>query len=84
VPDDKYRQVTAAKAHIPRTTAFQGLTSETLQQQLPVYVISLARAISRRSTMAQTMHAAGISRYELVDAVDYQQMSSVSTKDLHR
>lgn len=84
MPDERYLQVAAAKAHIPRTTAFQDLTAETLQQQVAIYVISLARAISRRSTMAQTMQAAGISNYELVDAVDYHNASSVSTKDLHR
>lgn len=69
---------------MPKTQMFQGLTPQTLQQQVPVYVISLARAVSRRRNITHSLAAAGISNYELVDAVDYHNASSVTTETLHR
>jgi hypothetical protein len=65
-PDSKYAEVTAANALLPKTNAFQGLTPQTLQQQLPIYVISLARATGRRTAMLDTLAAAGVSNYQLI------------------
>lgn len=84
VPDSTYAGVAAAKALLPKTKAFQGLTPETLQQQLPVYVISLARATGRRTAMARTMAAAGVSGHQLVDAADSHNASSMTPAELHR
>lgn len=69
---------------MPKTKAFKGLTLETLQHQVPFYVISPARATSRRQTITHTLKAAGIDKFELVDAVDYHNASSVSKADLHK
>ncbi len=84
VPDAKYEQVSTAKANLPRTKAFQGLTPETLQQQVPIWVISLARATARRKSITQNLAAAGITNFELIDAADYHNASSVTKADLHK
>lgn len=63
---------------------FSGLTPDTLQQRLPVWVISLARAPHRRQNAVDSLKAAGVSNYELIDAVDFHNASSVSKEHLHR
>jgi len=79
-----YQQAAARKARLPRTKAFQQATPQDILQQLPVYVISLARATERRQTMAATFAAAGVTDYELLDAVDYHNSTAVSTDELHK
>lgn len=84
VPDTRYQQAAAAKARLPKTMQFSDLTPETLQQRVPIWVISLARATARRRSITQHLAAAGITNYELVDAADYHNASSVTRADLHR
>jgi hypothetical protein len=84
VPDTKYQQAAAAKARLPKTKEFSDLTPATLQQRVLIWVISLARATARRKSITQHLAAAGITNYELVDAADYHNASSVTTADLHR
>lgn len=84
VPDGKYAEVAAAKALLLKIKAFQGLTPETLQQQLPIYAISLTRATNRRTAMARTMAAAGVSGYRLVDAADSHNAPSITPAELRR
>lgn len=69
---------------LPKTKDFQGFTPETLQQQLPIYVISLSKATGRRTAMTRTMAAAGVSGYQLVDAADSQNASSIAPAELRR
>lgn len=83
MPDATYEQVSSVKAGMPRTQAFQGLTSETLQQRVPIWVISVGRATTRRQSIVRNLAAAGITNYELVDAADYQNAASISTAELH-
>jgi hypothetical protein len=83
VPDARYQQVSAVKAGMPRTNDFQGLTPDTLQQHVPIWVISLARATARRQSITRNLAAAGITNYELVDAADYWNASSISMAELH-
>jgi hypothetical protein len=44
---------------MPRTTYFEGWTVDTLQQELPIWVLSLARAKDRRAAMIEELKAAG-------------------------
>lgn len=69
---------------MPTTKAFKRATAQTLQQHLPIWVISLARATERRETMVKTLAAAGITNYELVDAVDSRNTTAVSKAMLNR
>lgn len=82
--NSQYAEAAAAKALLPRTQDFQHLTPQTLLQHIPIWVISLARATKRRTTMAQTMAAANVTSYELIDAVDYWNASSITQVDLDR
>jgi hypothetical protein len=49
----------AIKASMPRTTYFEGWTVDTLQKELPIWVLSLARAKDRREAMIKTLAEAG-------------------------
>jgi hypothetical protein len=59
VSSNAYEQAEAIKASMPRTTYFEGWTVDTLQQELPIWVLSLARAKDRRETMIKQLTAAG-------------------------
>jgi hypothetical protein len=49
----------AIKASMPRTTYFEGWTVDTLQKELPIWVLSLARAKDRREAIIKELKAAG-------------------------
>ncbi|WIA23889.1 hypothetical protein OEZ85_013539 [Tetradesmus obliquus] len=69
VPESKWKELEKAKRSMPKDTTYQNMTAQQLREELPVWVISLARATERRTTVRKVLEAAGVS-YELVDAVD--------------
>uniref|UniRef100_A0A383VT41 Glycosyl transferase family 25 domain-containing protein n=1 Tax=Tetradesmus obliquus TaxID=3088 RepID=A0A383VT41_TETOB len=69
VPESKWKELEKAKRSMPQDTTYQNMTAQQLREELPVRVISLARATERRTTVSKILEAAGVS-YELVDAVD--------------
>lgn len=60
VPDRVFERVEALKAAMPRSSMFSNMSVETMHQQLPVWVISLARATQRRQHMLEQVQAAGV------------------------
>jgi hypothetical protein len=58
-PETVWKEREALKASMPRTTYFEGWTVDTLQQELPIWVLSLARAKDRRAAMIEELKAAG-------------------------
>lgn len=58
-PETVWEQREAIKASMPRTTYFEGWTVQTLQQELPIWMLSLARAKDRRQAMIKELDAAG-------------------------
>lgn len=60
VPDRVFEQAEARKAAMPRSSMFANMSVETMHQQLPVWIISLARATQRRQHMLEQVQAAGV------------------------
>lgn len=57
-----WQQVEACKQALPKDSTYQNLTASQLQQQLPVWVISLRRATERRQNMVLQLKQAGALR----------------------
>lgn len=57
--DNPWQPLETIKAAMPRTQLFDGWTVDTLQQELPIWVISLKRAKERRQAMIKGLETAG-------------------------
>jgi hypothetical protein len=55
----KWEELEAAKRMMPKAPAFQDMTPQQLRSNLPVRVISLARATERRNQLITALNAAG-------------------------
>jgi hypothetical protein len=59
VPDSVFERAEALKAAMPRSSIFLNLSADTMHKQLPVWIVSLARATQRRQHMIGQIKAAG-------------------------
>lgn len=55
----KWQDVEALKLRLPVDSTYRNMTSQELQQHMPVRVISLARAVERRQTILRSLETAG-------------------------
>lgn len=60
MPNQEWERAEAVKVSLPKTQLFSGWTTDTLKQELPVWVISLARATKRRRTILKELRKAGV------------------------
>jgi phosphoketolase len=57
--EQRWKELEAAKRIMPKALTFQDMTPQQLREELPVRVISLARATERRTKLIKTLDAAG-------------------------
>lgn len=60
VPDRVFERAEALKTAMPRSSMFANMSVETMHQQLPLWIVSLARATQRRQHMLKQVQAAGV------------------------
>ena len=72
------------KAGLLKDSSFQNMTTEELQRKMPIWVMSLPRAVDRRTQVDKLMKEAHVKDHQFMDGLDGMNDSAVSAHEVQK